>query len=216
MLKRLIVVCITMCLMLNTLSLVYASVPSSFSVTGRKNETIIYNWLKDTMGCNTAVACGVLANIEKESNFNPEAINPNDKGATSFGICQWRAERFTALKNHCSKKGLDYRSLDGQLSYLQYELSTSEKSAWKLVKNNENNADGAYWAGFYWAKKFERCESKNGDEAYENRGKLAKEKYWSAYGTEPVPPKYEIDSRFSSYLPIKTYAISSGQISVYE
>ena len=29
------------------------------------NETIIYNFLKNEMGLNTAAACGVLANIEK-------------------------------------------------------------------------------------------------------------------------------------------------------
>ena len=37
------------------------------AVTSSKNETTIYNFLKSEMGLNTAAACGVLANIQKES-----------------------------------------------------------------------------------------------------------------------------------------------------
>lgn len=46
----------------------------------------IYDYLTGQMGLNAAAASGILANIEKESAFDPNALGDN---GTSFGICQW-------------------------------------------------------------------------------------------------------------------------------
>ena len=41
------------------------------------NEAVIYRYLVNELGCNTATACGIVANIEKESGFNP-LVNVKD------------------------------------------------------------------------------------------------------------------------------------------
>ena len=140
------------------------------------NEETIYQYLKNNLGLNTAQACGVLANIKNESGFNPTAhcIDTNNK--TSYGICQWNGGRFDALRNYCSNNGYDYKSLNGQLHYLEYELNHSENAAYKGVKAFENTREGAYNAGYYWAQRFERCAS----QYYAGRGELARN-YWDQH-----------------------------------
>ena len=46
----------------------------SFQVSAATNEKIIYDFLVGNLGFNAARACGVLANIEKESGFNPNLL----------------------------------------------------------------------------------------------------------------------------------------------
>ena len=77
-------------------------------------ETAIYDYLKYTMGLNTAAVCGILANIEKESDFNPHALG--DSG-TSYGICQWHNTRWTDLKNYCNNNGYDWTTIYGQVRF---------------------------------------------------------------------------------------------------
>ena len=49
-----------------------------------------------------------------------QTVNPNIYGdsGSSYGICQWHNERFTALKNYTE----EWDTLQGQLEYLHYEL----------------------------------------------------------------------------------------------
>ena len=111
----------------------------TFQVTAAanaENERYIYNYLINTMGLNTAAAAGILANIAVESKFNPDL---QEYGYTweqgcGYGICQWtnypRASgkgRRTNLVNWCKSLGLEKSSLDGQLSFLQNELQSSNK-----------------------------------------------------------------------------------------
>ena len=142
------------------------------------NEKAIYNFMKDDMGLNTAAACGVLANIQSESSFNPTESILDTNNKTSYGICQWNGSRFDALRSYCSKNGYEYSSLEGQLNYLKYELEHSESSAFAKVKNVENTADGAYTAGYNWARYFERCASTY----FDWRATLARDTYWAKYG----------------------------------
>ena len=96
--------------------------PSKYPpVDVNENTRAIYQYLIKEMDLNHAAACGVLANIQLEGNFNTFAVGD---GGTSYGICQWHNGRFSALMAHCGAKGLDYNTLEGQLSYLKQELST--------------------------------------------------------------------------------------------
>ena len=113
----------------------------------KSNEKKVYKFAKRKLKLNTAAACGVLANIESESSFNPTISVIDTNGKISYGICQWNASRFDDLRNYCSSNGYDYTSIDGQLKFLKYELEHSEKYAFSKVKNVENTADGAYTAG---------------------------------------------------------------------
>lgn len=149
------------------------------------NEQTIYNFCINELGVNVASACGIIANIKNESNFNPTASCIDTNGKTSYGICQWNGSRFTNLKNWCNKNGYSYSSLTAQLKFLKYELNGSEKSAFNKIKGVSNLSSGAYNAGYNWAKYFERCVSSQ----YDKRGKLARDTYWKKYGNDVVPLK---------------------------
>ncbi len=147
----------------------------------KTNQKTIFKYLTETMKLPPAAACGVLANIEKESNFNPKATG--DSG-TSYGICQWHKSRFTALKTYCKKHKLDYRTVKGQLKYLRYELKKSYPGVLSFLKRVPNDPYGAYQAGYYWCYHFERPA--NYLTGAVTRGNLAKNRYWKKYGAGTV------------------------------
>lgn len=156
--------------------------------SAQENREIIYDFMKEEMGFNTAAACGVLANIHAESSFRPTASMIDTNGLLSYGICQWNGVRYTALQNYCAEHNLDYQTVEGQLQYLKYELEHSEASACARVKNVENTAEGAYTAGYNWARYFERCSSVY----FETRANLAQNTYWPMYSTGERRTKYTI------------------------
>ena len=154
-------------------------------VDAASTQQQIFDFCKNQMGMNTAAACGVLANIERESSFNPTAQIRDTNGLTSYGLCQWNGPRFTALKNYCASNSYDYTSVIGQLHYLKYELETSESNAYYKIKNVANTSSGAYQAGYNWAKYFERCAQyyKEVDQ-YAARGNSAQNTYWPMYAQD--------------------------------
>lgn len=159
-----------------------------YTVTGSANETAIYNYAVNTMGLNTAAACGILANIQKESGFNPHALG--DSG-TSYGICQWHNSRWDRLKAYCTSNHLDSTTIEGQLRYLEYELKNFYSSVWNRLKSVKNTAEGAYDAAAYWCAVFEVPAGygywSNGEIHYGEtsiaRGNLAKSTYWNEYSS---------------------------------
>jgi len=148
----------------------------------------IYDFLITKMSLNSAAACGVLANIECESDFNYHLWGDN---GTSYGICQWHNERLTNMKNYCAKNGLDWTSLEGQLYFLRYELVTNKSDTGYIIDKLaavENNASGAYKAGYDWCYYFERPANK--DAKSNSRGNLAKNTYWPVYGNKAASLSY--------------------------
>ncbi len=171
--------------------LLIVSTVFSFAVYAISNEQMVFEYLTDTMRLNTAAACGAMANLERESNFSPNAEYQEKDGSISYGLCQWNGSRRTALVNYCSSHGYDYTTLYGQLHYMQYELETSESSAYSSFRNVENTADGAYTAGYNWAAKYERCAHYfNGIDQYAQRANLAQSKYWPKYGKSTLIAVY--------------------------
>lgn len=146
------------------------------TASGNSNESTIYKFLTGTMGLNTAAACGVLANIEAESSFNPTVYGD---GGTSYGICQWHNGRFTSLKNWCNNNGYNYQTINGQLNYLQYELKNSYPSVWNKLRTVSNSATGAYEAAYYWCYYYEVPANRESKSV--SRGNTAKKKYWPNY-----------------------------------
>ena len=164
----------------------------TITASALSNEETIYEFLKNECGLNTAAACGVLANIEKESNFNPDLQEAGYSwsGGAGYGICQWTnsprtnsSGRRTDLVNWCGSKGYNYRSLDGQLHFLKHELETSYTGVYNHLKSVSNNGDGAYSAGYKWCYSF---EVPNGYDSgvSETRGNLARSKYWPKYSNQ--------------------------------
>ena len=157
----------------------FISVPSGPDVQAAKeNEEIVYNFAVDVMKVNDAVVCGILANIYSESNFNPNVEYIEADGSVSYGICQWNKSRLENLKSFCQNNGYDYTSLMGQLYFMKYELEGAERSAYNKIKNASDDAEGAYLAGYNWARYYERCSSRS----WEKRGALSRDTYWPVYG----------------------------------
>lgn len=162
-------------------------------VTGGKNEAAIYRYLVGNMGFNNAVASGILANIYKESSFNPNATG--DKG-TSYGICQWHNSRWDDLKNYCNQNGYDWQTLEGQLHFMEYELNKSYPSLVRNLRSLHNTDYGAYRSAYYWCYQFERPAGyKTGNS--EKRGNFARETFWPVYCGED----YERTTEWSSEYP---------------
>lgn len=141
----------------------------------------IFQFLTGSMGMSPAAACGVLANMEKESDFDPHALG--DYG-TSYGLCQWHdtspgAGRWTNLKNYCRSNGLDDTTLDGQLAFLAYELQTYYPGLLTELKNTPDTSDGAYDAAYAWCTRFERPANMEQEGAL--RGQRAVSVYWPKF-----------------------------------
>ena len=137
------------------------------------NEAVIYQFLVGDMGLNEAAACGVLANIECESDFR---ISATGDGGTSYGICQWHNSRWEHLKQY---RPTDWNTLRGQLEFMRYELLHDKTSVWRFLRTVTNDANGAYLAGHYWCFHFEI--PKNYPTVSVRRGNLARSSYWPKY-----------------------------------
>lgn len=141
-------------------------------------ERQVYQYLTEELKLNSAAACGVLANIEYESAFQVTIVG--DQG-TSYGLCQWHEGRYTALRSYCAARGLDYRTVEGQLEYLSFELKSSYAGLLGALRSVENSPDGAYRAAYLWCIQFERPADM--EEKAAIRGNSAKYKYWNRYNS---------------------------------
>ena len=152
------------------------------------NKRAVFDFLTGEAGFNSAAACGIMANIEHESNFNPTTVARDRNGLLSGGLCMWNGSRFRNLQNYCNKNGYNYLSVEGQLRYLLYELKTDYfKHIYNYMKNVGNSASGAYNAAYYWCYYFEVPGNRAAQSV--KRGNSARDKYWPAYGKKSTASK---------------------------
>lgn len=139
----------------------------------------VFFFLTEQMGMNAAAACGVLANIECESGFDP-TCDVWDVNGMSMGICQWHNERRDALIAFCEANGYDNLSLEGQLNYLAQELPNNYSGVYNTLMSVEDSAEGAYEASLKWTRDFEVCEGAWGAEGDRRAGK-ARDTYYPQF-----------------------------------
>ena len=144
-----------------------------FSSSSYSNEQKCYIFMTREMGLNTAAASGILANIKRESSFNPAS------GGSYYGLCQWGGGRLTNLKNYCSANGYSASSLEGQLRFMWHELKNSYPSVYQTLQTVENTSDGAYTAGYKFCYSYEAPA--NRVSSSESRGALARDTYFPRY-----------------------------------
>ena len=137
------------------------------------NEHAIYAFMVGEMGYNRAAAMGVVANMKYESGYRP--VCDGDRG-TSYGICQWHAGRKSNLINYCTENGLDYTTLEAQLKFFKYEITTRYSGVHAYLKGVENSADGAYDAGYYFCFNYEAPAARTSQST--KRGNYAKDTLW--------------------------------------
>ena len=107
-----------------TLVILAAIVPLSASASTSNNKSEIFKQLTTKLDLNPAAACGIMANIEHESDFDPTLVIVDTNGLLSGGLCQWNGGRFSNLQNFCYNNGYNYLSIEGQLAFLKHELSS--------------------------------------------------------------------------------------------
>lgn len=168
--KRLLSICLVICAVLT----LFPTNAQAASVTGRSNEAQVYDYLVNTMGLNSAAACGVLACIAAESSFSPTA------GSSYYGLCQWGSSRKSTLISYCSSNGYDYTTLEGQLHFLEYELNGSYASVGSYLRGVTNDTAGAYKAGYYFSYYF--LIPGNRETTSVSRGCKAMNTYCPVYG----------------------------------
>ncbi len=197
--------------LLAVITVLSSTTVGSFAASVPTNKTVqtIFDFLVDEMGLNSAAACGVLANIEQESNFNPNLYGDN---GSSYGICQWHNGRFDNLKSFCAKNGYSWKTLEGQLYFLKYELEKQESTTGYIldkIKVVPNSAQGAYQAAYDWCYYFERPANKTAKS--EARGTRAKEDYWPVYKLVYNIGDVNSDNKINSTDALKVLEYSVGK-----
>ena len=171
-----------------TLVILAAIVPLSANASSSNKDNLkteIFSYLTDEMNLNSAAACGVMANIDEESDFNPRLVITDTNGLLSGGLCQWNGGRFSRLRAHCKEKEISYLSVEGQLSYLKKELSSKTYGyIYDYLKSVPDTAQGAYDAAHYWCYYFEIPANRYSKAI--SRGNAAKSKYWKTYGNKEL------------------------------
>lgn len=155
--------------------------PAHAAVDREGNMRIIFDYITEELNLTPAVACGILANVKAESNFDPEAIG--DSGA-AYGICQWNARRDTMIK-FCEDNGYgSWKNIYGQLAYLGYELEHYKKSVGDYLKAIPNTAQGAYDAAYHFCYYYEIPANRTTKS--KQRGTNAVSTYWRDYYGGPI------------------------------
>lgn len=82
-------------------------------------------------GFNYESTIGLLANINSESGFDTSAIEEGN--SIGRGLIQWSFERRTAMEKFIKEKYKgDFKSMEGQMAYLNYEIT---ETSWKGEMN---------------------------------------------------------------------------------
>ena len=171
---------------------------------GKMREQLIYDFLRDEMGFGEnaeAIACGILANINKEvggpsHNYDPTLYVDDSNGIKSYGICMWNGRKdeiesyfnqtsvLAAVDAYCTKKGYsqeDQYLLVKQLYFLKHDLyeSGNFNDTMSRILAVDNTPAGAYYAGFTFCFWYEKPATQSAS-GYE-RGINARDIFWKKY-----------------------------------
>ena len=114
-------------------------------------------------GWSDAAARGLMANLQAESHYDPNAINPN---GIAYGVAQWGIERqadFARLMG----RDIHGSSFEDQLKFMDWELRNRAYLGGKLLANAQTPEDAARVVSQY----YERPEG--GAAEADRRGRIA-------------------------------------------
>ena len=120
-------------------------------------------------------ACGLVAQIQGESTFNPKAVGDHDH---SFGLFQLHADRAALIKAGCGIDMLALPAFDDQLAAVWWELNHTEKHALAKIQATTS----AYDAGYAACRFYERPAS---SADWVKRGQFAAD--WFTALSPPAP-----------------------------
>lgn len=138
------------------------------------NATYIHDYFINQGWTSNAIA-GMLGNFVSESGLNPDLHQYG--GGPGYGLAQWTA---SAVQGWCNSNGYDYRTLQGQCAYIQYQMTHGQQyypSRYSRMTANEymHSYESAYNLGMIWLNNFERPANRN----QPARGQQAQ--YWFQY-----------------------------------
>lgn len=115
-------------------------------------------------GWSTSQAAGIVANLKRESSFNPQAVGD---GGKALGIAQWHPDRQAEFKRAFGKD-IKNSSFEDQLAFVQYELTQGRE---KAAGDKLRKATTARDAGAIVSQYYERPAAQGSEAAY--RGDMA-------------------------------------------
>lgn len=128
-----------------------------------------YYLLRKVGGFSHEAACGIMGNIEVESDWDPTA-----KTGKNIGLFQNSDDELKAMKEYCSENCLDFNTVEGQMLSGIYSLDAVSMPNYAELKSRLTDGakysgeDGAKKAADDWCAVYERCKGTNGnDKAYE-------------------------------------------------
>ena len=148
---------------------------SSETTLAEDAATVVFRYVVDEMDLSPAAACGIMGNIQAESNFNA-AIS----GVMGFGLCQWTGVRASRLHAFCASQKLDSATAEGQVAFIHHELKTVYPHVFAYLQSVPNDANGAYSAAYQFCVSYEIPANAAAMGAY--RGSLARNVYWPRFG----------------------------------
>ena len=170
--------------------------PSSTQLTGGTNVQKVYNYFWQKLkeegsysGDMKVIVSAIVGNLQQESgqNISAQAYNPNDKGESSYGICQWRAgkyDRYTPLLKFCGinsqVKPPNLPPLEKQLDFMWHELHTSERAAYNKLLTSTTIQDAV--AGIIFFERDDSYKKINGVWTVDRNGKSYQNKLRYARG----------------------------------
>jgi hypothetical protein len=103
-------------------------------------------------GLTPTAASGLASNLNSESRFRTNAVNPGDgrDGSDSIGMAQWNGPRAEALKQFASSQGKPWTDPNVQADFIAYELRTTEGRAGSAIANAQTPQQaGAAAIGYF-------------------------------------------------------------------
>ncbi len=146
--------------------------PEAMEKVGADAEAVMDFFIKK--GYSAEQAAGITANLQQESNFNPQAVG--DKGK-AVGLAQWHSDRQREFKRVFGKDLKD-ATREEQLEFVHYELTqgSERRAGAKLRKAKTRGEAAATISQFY-----ERPADVEGEK--KRRAAMA-EKYAAPVGTQ--------------------------------
>ena len=121
-------------------------------VLGRETCEAFAAFFREDAGLNDAVIAGILANIQRESGFDPTRVGDSGK---AFGLCQWNEKRQKRLDSLCKRAELNRDDISTQQIFMIAELQVYFPDTWMLLNWLEETEDDAAWAAWYICKNYE-------------------------------------------------------------
>ena len=128
-------------------------------------QTVCLNLLSYGSSYSINALTGILANIQAESGYNPQALN---SGSGAYGLVQWLGGRKTGVMNACGTSSSNEEHISCQVSYIFQELSSSERNANSYLLRDASASDMAYYFCQYYERPEEGVCSSGTRQGYAN------------------------------------------------